>query len=179
MKDIAFHITDIAENSLRAGASQVRIELEQSGSGLKLTIADNGCGMSEETILRATNPFYTTRTTRKVGLGLPFLIQNAEQCGGGVTVRSEPGVGTVVEAVFVTDNIDCPPVGDLAGTVTMIMTGNPDVNTVFGISNGESAFTISTAEIKEIMGGVPIGLPRVSSMVRDIIGDNISEILNL
>ena len=177
MKDIAFHITDIAENSLRAGAGKVRISVLAEGARLTLVIADNGCGMSRETIARAMNPFYTTRTTRKVGLGLPFLIQNAEQCGGSVSVESVIGEGTEVRAVFFTDNLDCPPLGDLAGTITLLMTGNPDVNTVFSVSDGNDAFEISTAEVREIMGGVPIGLPRVSTLVREILEENISVIL--
>jgi len=176
MKDIAFHITDVTENCIRAGASEMRLGLKLEGERLDLTIEDNGCGMSEETILKATNPFYTTRTTRKVGLGLPFLIQNAEQSGGGVEIRSEVGVGTVVKASFMLGNIDCPPVGDLAETFMLIITGNPDINTILTVSNEEETFEISTEEIKEIMDGVPIGHPEVSTLVRDIIGGNIEEI---
>ena len=176
MKDISFHITDVTENCIRAGASEMRLGLKLEGQKLELTIEDNGCGMSEETILKATNPFYTTRTTRKVGLGLPFLIQNAEQSGGGVEIKSEMGLGTVVKATFMLGNIDCPPVGDLAETFMLIITGNPDINTVLTLSNGEEKFEISTEEIKGIMGGIPIGLPEVSTLVRDIIGSNIEEI---
>lgn len=176
MKDISFHITDVTENCIRAGASEMRLGLRLEGEKLELTIEDNGCGMSEETIRKATNPFYTTRTTRKVGLGLPFLIQNAEQSGGGVEIRSEVGVGTVVKATFMLGNIDCPPVGDLAETFMLIITGNPDINTVLTIADGGEEFQISTEEIKEIMGGIPIGLPEVSTLVRDIIGSNIEEI---
>lgn len=180
MKDIAFHITDIAENCFRAGADEVRITIESDGPRLTLIIADNGCGMDEETIRRATNPFYTTRTTRKVGLGLPFLIQNAEQSGGSVSVESRVGEGTEVRALFMTDNIDCPPPGDLAGTITMLITGNPDVNTIFTVSaEGGGEFSVSTAELREIMGGMPLGLPRVSSMVREIIEENIGAILKI
>jgi hypothetical protein len=132
--------------------------------------------MTEETIRRAMNPFYTTRTTRKVGLGLPFLIQNAEQSGGGVDITSEVGVGTTVRARFGTDNIDCPPVGDLAETMMLLITGNPAIDTVFTISAGGREFSISTAEIIEAVGGVPIGLPDVALMVRDIIDANLGEV---
>lgn len=176
MKDIAFHITDVAENCIRAGATEMKIGVALEGRKLTLTIVDNGCGMSPETIEKATNPFYTTRTTRKVGLGLPFLIQNAEQSGGGVTIDSTVGVGTTVTATFMLDNIDCPPVGDLAGTLMLIMTGNPDINTVFSVSDEGEEFVISTEEIKEAMDGVPIGHPEVSTLVRDILKANIAEI---
>ena len=178
MKDIAFHITDITENCIRAGASMIKIGLKLTGAKLELTIEDNGSGMSAETIQKAINPFYTTRTTRKVGLGLPFLIQNAEQSGGGVEIDSEVGRGTLVKAWFMLDNIDCPPMGDLAGTFMLIITGNPDINTILSISGGSDDFEISTAEIKEIMDGVPIGHPEVAILVRDIIQSNISSVIS-
>lgn len=177
MKDIAFHITDVAENGIRAGASEMRISIALDGPRLELTIADNGCGMSAETIRRAINPFYTTRTTRKVGLGLPFLIQNAEQSGGGVTIESQVGAGTTVKAVFMLDNIDCPPLGDLPGTLMLIITGNPAINTVFSVSEGDNSFEISTREISDAMGGVPIGHPEVSMLVKEIIAGNMLEIM--
>jgi hypothetical protein len=142
----------------------------------ELSVADNGCGMSAETIRKATDPFYTTRTTRKVGLGLPFLIQNAEQSGGGVTIKSEVGAGTVVRAAFMLDNIDCPPMGDLADTLMLLITGNPAIDTILTLTCDGESFRISTADIKEILDGVPIGHPEVATMVKEIIGGNIDEI---
>ncbi len=176
MKDISFHITDITENCIRAGAGWMEISLAVDGMALTLTVADNGSGMSAETIRKATDPFYTTRTTRKVGLGLPFLIQNAEQSGGGVKIESEVGVGTRVAATFMLDNIDCPPVGDLADTLMLVITGNPDIDTIVTLSCGGESFRISTSDIKEILDGVPIGHPEVATMVKEIIGGNIDEI---
>lgn len=176
MKDIAFHITDIAENGIRAGAGEIRIGVTLDGERLELSVADDGCGMAPETLARAVNPFYTTRTTRKVGLGLPFLIQNAEQSGGTVEIESELGVGTLVKAVFMLDNIDCPPVGDLATAAMLIMTGNPGLNTIFSVLSGVKNFEISTKAIREAVGGIPIGLPEVSLMVREIIAGNIGEV---
>ncbi len=176
MKDISFHITDITENCIRAGADRIEIGLSVTGNRFELAVADNGCGMSGETIRKATDPFYTTRTTRKIGLGLPFLIQNAEQSGGGVTIESEIGVGTGVRAVFMLDNIDCPPMGDLADTLMLLITGNPAIDTVLTLACEGESFGISTADIKEILDGVPIGHPEVATMVKDIIGGNIDEI---
>ena len=175
MKDIAFHITDITENSIRAGASEVRVGIAAEGSELTISISDNGRGMSAETIEKATNPFYTTR---KVGLGLPFLIQNAEQSGGNVKIESQLGVGTTVKALFMLDNIDCPAVGDIAETMMLIMTGNPDINTVFSVSNVTAEFEISTEDIKEAVDGIPIGHPEIAVMVRDIISGNIKEVMD-
>ncbi len=176
MKDISFHITDITENCIRAGADRIDIGLSVEGKLFELSVADNGCGMSEETVQKATNPFYTTRTTRKIGLGLPFLIQNAEQSGGSVAIKSEIGAGTSVRATFMLDNIDCPPMGDLADTLMLLMTGNPTIDTVLTLACDGESFTISTADITEILDGVPLGHPEVATMVKEIIGGNIDEI---
>lgn len=101
MNNLSFHITDITANSIRANASEIGLSVEEQDTRIVIRITDNGSGMDAETARRVTNPFYTTRTTRKVGLGLPFLIQNAEQTGGSVTLTSEPGKGTEVRAVFI------------------------------------------------------------------------------
>lgn len=178
MKDIAFHITDIAENCIRAGAGEINIEISLTGRELVLTVKDNGCGMSEETVRKVTDPFYTTRTTRRVGLGLPFLIQNAEQTGGYVEIDSKEGVGTKVKAVFFTDNIDCPPPGDLADTLMQIIAGNPSVNTVLVLKNGPDSYILSTKEISDILDGVPIGHPQVATLIKEMIDGNIAEIFD-
>ena len=123
MDNLSFHITDITANSIRAKASDIQIK----DTSICIRIADNGCGMDPETVSLIRNPFYTTRTTRKVGLGLPFLIQNAEQTGGNVEISSIQGKGTVVVACFVSSHIDCPPWGDLAGTMAMLIGSNPDI----------------------------------------------------
>jgi len=172
MKDIAFHITDISENCIRAGASRMRIELSFERDLLTLVIADNGCGMSPETIRKATDPFYTTRTTRKVGLGLPFLIQNAQQSGGDVLIDSKVGEGTTVTATFRTDSIDCPPTGDIAETLMQIIAGNPAINTEAVFRNGADEFRVTTDDLKEIMDGIPLGHPRVAKMIKELLADN-------
>ncbi|MDY3978748.1 MAG: sensor histidine kinase [Tidjanibacter sp.] len=172
MKDIAFHITDVSENCIRAGATEMTISLVLQGSVLTLVIADNGCGMTPETVARATDPFYTTRTTRKVGLGLPFLIQNAEQCGGSVKVASQVGVGTTVTATFHTDNIDCPPVGDVPETLMQIISGNPQIDTHVEFRSCEQEFSVSTSEIADVLEGLPLGHPQVATMIRAIVDDN-------
>lgn len=176
MKDIAFHITDIAENSIGIGAKEMGISLSLKGYALELLITDNGCGMSKEIVEKVTNPFYTTRTTRNVGLGLPFLIQNAEQSGGRVEIESEVGVGTSVKAVFLIDNIDCPPTGDFAATLTQILAGNPQINTTLYLENGEDNFTISTSDFVEMLDGFPLGHPQVMTLIKDMINENILHI---
>lgn len=100
MNNLSFHITDITANSIRANASEIGLHIEEQDAQIIIRITDDGSGMDEETVARITNPFYTTRTTRKVGLGIPFLIQNAEQTGGAVSITSKPGKGTEVAASF-------------------------------------------------------------------------------
>ena len=173
MNNLSFHITDITANSIRANASEIGLFIEQREGRITIRITDNGSGMDAGTIARVTTPFYTTRTTRKVGLGIPFLIQNAEQTGGAVSITSEPGKGTEVTASFHSDHIDCPPWGDLPGTVAMLVTGNPDINIRFEYQAGETIFFVSTNEIKEILDGIPLSHPKVMLLVKEMIKENI------
>lgn len=173
MNNLAFHITDIASNSIRAQATEVFLDIEIRESVFTLRITDNGCGMDAETVARVTNPFYTTRTTRKVGLGLPFLIQNAEQTGGQVSITSQPGKGTEVTVCFISSHIDCPPWGDLPGTVAMLITGNPEVNISFRYESETSSFALNTAAIKEVLDGMPLCHPKVMLFIREMIRENI------
>ena len=138
-----------------------------------IRIADNGCGMDPETVSLIRNPFYTTRTTRKVGLGLPFLIQNAEQTGGNVEISSIQGKGTVVVACFVSSHIDCPPWGDLAGTMAMLIGSNPDINIHFSYHSDLVSFDISTRELKEILEDMPLSHPKVMLYLKELIANQI------
>lgn len=173
MNNLAFHITDISSNSVRAGATHIILAIQEQAGRITIRISDNGCGMDAETISRVSDPFYTTRLTRKVGLGIPFLIQNAEQTGGYVTITSNPGKGTVVTACFISDNIDCPPWGDLAGTVAMLITGNPGVNFCFLYQSEKIAYSINTEEIEKTLDGIPISLPEVILFIKEMIHENI------
>ncbi|CCX79277.1 ATP-binding protein [Parabacteroides johnsonii] len=173
MNNLSFHITDIMTNSIRAKASEIGLFIEERDLRITIRIADNGLGMDAGTIARVTNPFYTTRTTRKVGLGIPFLIQNAEQTGGAVSITSQPGKGTVVTASFCSNHIDCPSWGDLPGTVAMLITGNPDINICFEYQAVKTVFSISTSEIKEILDGIPLSYPKVMLLVKEMIKENI------
>lgn len=173
MNTLTFHITDIASNSIRAGASQIHLDIVISGAFATIRIVDNGCGMDAETVSRVTDPFYTTRTTRKVGLGIPFLIQNAEQTGGSVKIISQPGKGTEVIAAFNITHIDCPPWGDLAGTVAMLLTGNPDINICFSYRKEEEEFALSTKELKDIFDDMPLSHPKITLSIKEMIAENL------
>lgn len=174
MDNLSFHITDITSNSIRAKASDIELDIQDVNQTVILRITDNGCGMEAATVDKIRNPFYTTRKTRKVGLGLPFLIQNAEQTGGNVEIKSSPGKGTSVIARFMTSNIDCPPWGDLAGTVAMLIGGNPEINIHFSYQSDNSSFDISTSDIKEVLGDLPLSHPQVIHYLKGLISENLS-----
>ncbi|WP_337940231.1 ATP-binding protein [Parabacteroides sp.] len=174
MNTLTFHITDIASNSVRAGATRISLEITIHEDHTTIRITDNGCGMDAETVSRITNPFYTTRTTRKVGLGIPFLIQNAEQTGGHVSITSEPGKGTAVTACFITSNIDCPPMGDLPGTVAMLISGNPGINVCFSYRKEELLFEISSEDLQSVFEDIPLSHPKIILAIRKMIAANLS-----
>lgn len=169
MKDIAFHITDIAENGIRAGARRIAVRLRIENDALLMDIDDDGSGMDRNTLERAADPFCTTRTTRKVGLGLPFLFQNAEQCGGWARVDSEPGKGTRVEALFPLGDLDCPPAGDLAGTLMQLIVGHPHTEISIALSCGDRSDCLSTHEVTEALGDLPPGHPKAALCIREIL----------
>ena len=157
MKELSLNILDIAENSVKAGATLTEILVEETGDTLTLTIRDDGCGMDEDTVRGVTDPFYTTRTTRAVGLGLPLLKLEAEQTGGGVTVASTVGEGTTVTAVFHTDHIDCPPVGDMAETMVTLIQGHPDMDFLFTHQREDKeTVKLDTKELRQVLEDVPL-----------------------
>ena len=162
MKDLSLNLLDIAENSVKAGATLTQLLLTQEAGILTFQVVDDGCGMTEEVLKGVVDPFYTTRTTRKVGMGLPLLRMAAEQTGGTMTVESRhvetypDNHGTVVTAVFHTDHIDCPPVGDMTATVTTLIQGHPDTDFYFRHACGETAVELDTRALREILGEVSL-----------------------
>ncbi len=163
MKELSLNILDIAENSVKAGASLTQISLIESAGTLTIEIADDGCGMNEETVCRVTDPFYTTRTTRSVGLGLPLLKLEAEMTGGGMTVVSRDAVthpddhGTTVTAVFNQDHIDCPPLGDVIATVITLIQGHPDTDFLFRHERADRpTVEMDTRELRAVLEDVPL-----------------------
>ncbi len=174
MKDLSMHIMDIAQNSVRAKASEVEIDIAEREGVITIRIGDNGTGMDEVTLAKVTDPFFTTRTTRHVGLGLPLIRQSAEQTGGSVDIASKPGVGTKVDVVFIKSHIDCQPWGDLPKTITLLMVGHPDVNFLFRYSNKEK-FIISSNDIKEAAGAGNFHNPRTIKLIGAIMDENMAE----
>ena len=178
MKDLSMHIMDILQNSTRAGATEVTLEVLENAAADTLTIRfiDNGCGMDAETVQKVINPFFTTRTTRKVGLGLPLLKQNTEQTGGSLDIQSEKGKGTTVTAVFGRSHLDRPPMGDLAGTVVLTASAYPDIRFIFHYHNGETDYVFDTVEVNEALDGISIQEPEVIQYLKEMIQENIGNV---
>lgn len=180
MKEIGLHIMDIVQNSVRAGATEISITLSESvvTDTLVLTVADNGKGMDSETCRRATDPYYTSRTTRKVGLGLPLLQMNAGLSGGGVTIESAPGRGTTVTAIFGYSHVDRPPLGDVAGTIALLVLSNPSINIIYNHHCEEAVWSISTREIADELGEEAVTDLTIVRPLREIIAENVSVLRN-
>jgi len=178
MKDLALHILDILQNSVSAGATLIKLQIDEVPAEDKflVTFIDNGKGMDAETVKQVTDPFFTTRTTRKVGLGLPLLKQNAERTGGSLNIRSEPGKGTEVEVVFIFSNIDRLPTGDIAGTLALTVSSYPEIDFIYTHTTPEGTFIFDTIEIKETLGSLPISNPQIIAFMKDLIRDNLTEI---
>jgi signal transduction histidine kinase len=139
MEDLSLHILDIAENSIRAGATRVAIEIveDEKSDVLSVCISDDGKGMNDEEVKRAFDPFFTTKQGKRVGLGLAFLSQAGEEAGGGVTVDSAPGRGTCVKATFNLSHPDIKPMGNIVETMATLMAGHPEIRFVFDITQGD------------------------------------------
>ncbi|MEF9989545.1 MAG: ATP-binding protein [Christensenellaceae bacterium] len=174
MKEISLHIMDIAQNSITAEATLIGIaaDIQYEQNTISITITDNGRGMSPEMLAGVTSPFVTTRTTRKVGLGIPLFAAGAEGSGGSFEICSELGKGTTLKAIYILNNIDRPPIGDFAGTVHSLIVCNPDIDFVISVSIDGNIETLDTREIRETLGeDVPIDMPDVSSWIRDSLNE--------
>ncbi len=176
MRELSLHILDIAQNSISAGASQIHIVVKASTRDNLLTIrvSDNGKGMSPEFVARVRDPFVTTRTVRKVGLGIPMLSATADLCGGGVKIESAVGNGTTIEATFELNNLDRPPVGEIVQTMITLIVANPDIAFTYEHSVDEKTFILNTDEIKAQIEDVPITEPSVIRWIREYMTEQIS-----
>ena len=180
MKELSLNVLDITQNSVTAGAANVNISLVEDEKGiLTLTIEDDGCGMTEETVARVTNPFYTTRTTRRVGMGLPLLKLAAEQTGGTLSVTSSvrpEDHGTTVKASFDTRHIDFTPVGDMVSTMTTIIQGHPEVHFVYLHKTPRFEVRLDTAELLAVLGeGISLSAPDVIAWIGAYLTQQYSE----
>ncbi|MDR1691827.1 MAG: ATP-binding protein [Oscillospiraceae bacterium] len=169
MKELSLHILDIAMNSVKAGASLIEITLTEAGGVLTVTVRDDGAGMTPEFLATVTDPFTTTRTTRKVGLGIPLLKLAAEQTGGTFAIESAPGAGTTVTTAFHTGHMDNPPLGDIAGSVMSLIQGSPDIDVVYTHSAPAGEASLDTRVLREALGGIPLESPDVLLWIQQTI----------
>lgn len=173
MKELSLYILDITMNSVKAGAKNISISLGEYDGIFSFLVEDDGCGMTKEQLERLSDPFFTTRTTRKVGLGVPFLRMLAEQTGGYVEIKSRSEKeyvdhGTELTAVFREDSIDFIPLGDIVSTVVTLIQGSPDVDFLFTHTAPGVNVRLDTSEIREVLGeDVPLSVPEVLAWIRE------------
>lgn len=174
MKEISLNVLDIAENSVKANATLTEIFIDEAGDTMTLTIKDDGCGMNEETVKSVIDPFYTTRTTRKVGLGIPLLKLACEQTGGTLSITSsvsETDHGTTVTAVFYKNHIDFTPLGDIISSIVTLIQGHPDTDFLFRHVTDKGTAELDTREIRAVLEDVPLDTYEVIIWI----GDNLRE----
>lgn len=173
---MAMHMMDIAQNSIRAGAANILIDFYENTVEETLTfrVEDDGVGMDEEKISKLTDPFYTTRETREVGLGVPFLKMTCEQAGGCLDVFSEIDKGTVIEAKYMTNNPDCLPLGDIAGYLTMLLKANPDIHFIFRYRIDKMLFKLDTEELIELE--IELNQPGMTALLKSFITGNLTDV---
>lgn len=177
MKELSLNILDIAENSVKAGASLTEIEILEEGEKLTLTITDNGFGMTEEVLKGVTDPFYTTRTTRKVGMGLPLLKLEAEMTGGNIAVESRhiesypDNHGTQVTAVFYKNHIDCVPLGDAVASITTLIQGHPDRDFLFTHKTDGKTVSLDTRELRAVLEDVPLDSYEILKWIEEYLNE--------
>lgn len=178
MKDLSLHILDIAQNSITAKATLIQIAIVEDtiADTYTITITDNGYGIPPDMLARVTDPYTTSRTTRKVGLGIPLFKQNAERTGGGLTITSEVGKGTVLTAVFVHSNIDRPVLGDIAGVVVILVSANPSIDFVYTHVVNQQSYVFDTREVREALDGIPLNEPSVIPLLKEMIAANLEEL---
>ena len=178
MNDLSLHILDIVQNSITAGAGLIGIDVIEDIPENRLTIriSDNGKGMSPEQLAHVTDPYFTSRTTRKVGLGVPLFKQSAEMSGGYFNIESVSGKGTTVTAVFVRNHWDCPPLGDMANAVILLVSSNPALDFIYTYRYNEKTYIFDTREVKEALETIPINTPQVIRMLTEMIQGNCDDL---
>ncbi|MBU1298569.1 MAG: ATP-binding protein [Bacteroidetes bacterium] len=179
MEDLSLHILDIAENSINAGAKNIEIVITDSLSNdlLTIEIKDDGKGIDAEAQQKVMDPFYTTRTTRKVGLGLALLEEAAKDADGQLKLESELGKGTKVYAVFRLSHIDRKPIGNIVDTIVTIIAGNPELNLKFIYKQDDNKFVFDTTEIKNRIGDLEINSIEIIKFIHQYLSENVNKLL--
>ncbi len=181
MKELSLNILDIAMNSVKANATKIEIVLTETDETFTMSISDNGCGMKRDFLSTVTDPFSTTRTTRKVGMGIPFLKLAAEQTGGSFSIESRhesefpDNHGTVTTASFDKTSIDFTPLGDVVSTVITLIQGSPDIRWIFSHTCPKGEVSLDTDELKAVLGDVPLDNADVIIWIKDYLSEAYSD----
>jgi len=183
MKELSLNVLDIAMNSVKAGAQNIGITIDETETELVFSVSDDGCGMTQDFLSRITDPFCTTRNTRKVGMGIPFLKLMAEQTGGYIKIDSRAEAeypdshGTVTEAHFNKKHIDCLPLGDIVSTVFTLIQGSPDIDFEFSHKiHGKGEILLSTKSLREVLGDVRLDCPEVILWIKEYLDEQYTEV---
>ena len=178
MTELALHILDIAQNSIRAKAGLIEIYITEKPSKNQylIDILDDGPGIDEQVIKKVDDPFYTSRKSRKVGLGLPLFKQNAELSGGSIQIISEKGKGTHINASFGFNHIDRPILGDIAGTLLILMANENETEIRYKHQTSNGEYIFDSQEVKEILEGMPISSPEIRKYLKEMIQENLEQI---
>lgn len=180
MKELSLNILDIAENSIKAGAKNIAVTLNQADNLLTVSVADDGCGMTEDFAKSVVDPFCTTRTTRKVGMGIPLFKLASEQTGGKLGLcsrhidRHPENHGTEISATFYTDHIDCAPLGDIVATVKTLIQCNPDIDFIFRHTINGKEVQLNTTELRTVLDDVPLDTYEVIKWIEDSLNEQYS-----
>ncbi|KNY27018.1 ATP-binding protein [Pseudobacteroides cellulosolvens] len=176
MRDLSLHLMDVIQNSIVALGTRIDVTIAaySKSNELKISVADNGKGMDEEMVKKVTDPFITTRDTRKVGLGISLFKASAEMSEGHLGITSKKGVGTTIEAVFKINNIDRPPLGDVAGTFTGVLVSNENLHLTLTLSYDDEKYVFDTEEVKKVLNGVSINEYEVLNWIKGYINEGIN-----
>ncbi|NCB31333.1 MAG: ATP-binding protein [Clostridia bacterium] len=174
MKEISLHILDLVQNSIRAGAKNISLDIVEDGPAdtFSVTIEDDGCGMPPELAKAVTSPFVTTRTTRKVGLGIPLFKAGCEACDGSFQLTSQEGKGTRLEGVYRRNHIDRPPLGNIADTVLLLIAGNPEIHFRYSHRVDGLQYELDTEQLRRILGEAPLDAPEITAFIKDFLINN-------
>ena len=181
MKELSLNILDIAQNSVKAGASIIRIILNETSEILSITVEDNGCGMRKDFLDNVTNPFTTTRTTRSVGLGIPLFMLSSQQTGGEFEIKSRhfeeypENHGTEISATFVKNHLDFTPLGDVVSTIVVLIQGQPQIHWIFEHITEKGEISLDTAQLREVLGDVPLDTYEVIEWIEGYLREQYSE----
>jgi len=178
MKELSLHILDIAQNSVTAGATRIKILVDEqpADNTLRIIIEDNGSGMDKAFLARVADPFLTTRTTREVGLGIPLFKQAAEMTGGKFSITSKVGFGTSVTADFVYDSLDRMPLGDMPSTIAALLGSKPGIDWNYEHRYGKNAFCFGTREVIRQIGDIDFSLPEIAEWTIQYISEQLQNL---